>query len=79
MTRYYFDVRNCNRLFPDKEGLELSTTDAAQEEAVGAAAVMARDAIRRNPAGLMAIEVRDDNGLVLLVEFHWTVDRHRQS
>jgi hypothetical protein len=35
---------------------------------------MARDAIRRNPDGsghLMAI--RDDNRLVLLVKFHWTV------
>jgi len=77
MTRFYFDVRKGDKLLPDKEGLELSTIDAAQQEAVDAAAVMARDAIRRNPDGVMAIEVRDHVGTVLNVRFHWTLGRYK--
>lgn len=82
VPRYYFDVQNGNKVFSDDEGTELPTIEAAQEEAVQTMADMARDAIRKNPDGsrrLIAMEVRDDNGPVLQVEFHWTVDRYRQS
>jgi len=53
MTRYYFDVQRGDKVITDREGLELSTIDVAEQEAVGAAAIMARDAIRRssNPYG----------------------------
>ena len=76
MACYYFDLRKGDEVFLDEEGIELSTIEAAQQEAVHTVAEMARDAIRRNPDGsghLMAI--RDDSRLVLLVKFHWTVDR----
>jgi hypothetical protein len=82
VTRYYFDFRNGNEVFPDEEGIELSTIEAVQQEAIYAVADIARDVIPRNPNGsehLMAIEVRDDNGPVLQVKFHWTVDRHKRS
>jgi len=75
---YYFDLRNRDKVSLDEEGLELSTLDEAEQEALHAVADMARDAIRRNPDGaeyLMAIEVRDESGPVLEVKFHLTVDR----
>ena len=82
MARYYFDLRKGEEVFLDEEGIELSTIEAVQQEAVRTVAEMARDAIRGNPNGpghLMAIEVRDDNEPVLRVRFHWTVERHKQS
>jgi hypothetical protein len=79
MTRYYFDVQRGDKVITDREGLELSTIDVAEQEAVGAAAIMARDAIRRSSNGLMAIEVRDGSGPLVRVKFCWTVDWHKHS
>ena len=51
-----------------------------QVEATRALADMARDALRKEPDGdghHMAIDVRDDEGLVLQVKFTFAVERHR--
>jgi hypothetical protein len=47
MKRYFFDLRDGDELTRDDEGLELSTTEAVQEEAARPLADMARDASRR--------------------------------
>ncbi|WP_418219763.1 DUF6894 family protein [Bradyrhizobium icense] len=65
MPRYSFDIREGGELTPDEQGLELSTLQAAQEEAARALADMALDAVRKWSNGTdhrMAIEVRDDDG-----------------
>jgi hypothetical protein len=79
MARYYFDMRRGEDVLADEEGIELSTIEAAQQEAVHSVAEISRDAVRRlsGGSGLMEIEVRDENGPVLQVKFHWTIERHR--
>jgi hypothetical protein len=63
------------RFSPTKR--ELSTIEAAQQEAVLSVADMARDAIRRHSdgSGFTAIEVRDEDGPMLQVMFYW---RHKR-
>ena len=46
MKRYYFDLREGDEIFPDEEGLELSTLAKVQEEAARSLADMARDSVR---------------------------------
>jgi hypothetical protein len=78
MKRYYFDIREGTEIFPDEEGLELSTIEKVQEEAALSLADMARDAVRSKKSNIrqeMAIEVRDDHGPVLQLKFLFEVDR----
>ena len=46
LTRYYFDIRDNTGLYPDEEGLDLPSIDAARQEAAHALADMLRDAVR---------------------------------
>lgn len=81
MKRYYFDLIEGDEIFPDEEGLELSTIEKVQEEAARSLADMARDAVRRRGIGhshLMAIEVRDESGPILHLKFTFEIDRRRQ-
>ena len=70
MRRYYFDLRDGDDLTPDEEGLVLASFHCTQEEAALSLADLANDAIRScridGEGGLLAVEVRDDNGPVLL-------------
>lgn len=78
MTIYYFDLRDEDELFPDEEGLEFSGLPAVQEEAAKSLADMARDAVRgSHPLSkrYMAIEVRDEIGPVMQVEFNFEITR----
>lgn len=59
MRRYYFDLREGDEIFPDEEGLELSTIEKVQEEAARSMADMARDAVRAGGGSRqLSIEVR---------------------
>jgi hypothetical protein len=72
MTRYYFDIREGDELFPDEEGLELSSLQEVQQEAALSLVDMARDAVRGRFDGAstaMAVEVRTDAGPVLQLKF----------
>jgi hypothetical protein len=73
MKRYYFDIRDGDKLVADEEGMELPDVEAAQEEAARSLADLARDQARGQPSCHMAIEVRDYNGPVLEVSFLWRV------
>ena len=79
MRRYYFDIREGDEIFPDEEGLELSTIEKVQEEAARSLADMARDAVRTlgGNSQQMSIEVRDDGGPVLQLKFTFEVERRR--
>jgi hypothetical protein len=77
--RYYFDVREGEDISPDDEGMELASLAAAQAEAARALAEMARDKVRNRPDGAghqMTIDVRDDDGPVLQVNFMLVIVRH---
>jgi hypothetical protein len=79
MPRYYFDLRDGDVVTPDEVGLELSSFHAAQEEAARSLADLAREALRTHhidgAGGLIAVEVRDDEGPVLQARFSVSVDR----
>jgi hypothetical protein len=78
MPRYYFDLREGDKLMADEEGLELRTVQRVQEEAARSLADMARDTVGRGLAQHdMAIEVRDNEGPVLEVKFTFNVRRLR--
>jgi hypothetical protein len=79
MPRYYFDLLDGNDLAVDEEGLELSDLRAVQAEAAKSLADMTRDAVHIfSPVSgtrHMAIEVRDEAGLVMQVKFTFEVEK----
>jgi hypothetical protein len=78
--RYYFDVREGDDISPDDEGMELGSLEDVQTEAARALTEMARDTIRKRVDGAghrMTIDVRDDDGPVLQVDFTLVIVRHR--
>jgi hypothetical protein len=79
MRRFFFDIRDGGELIPDEEGEEFSTLDAVQDEAAHALADMAKDDMRHvNGNGSvrhLAIEVRDEHGPVMLVNFSFEIRR----
>ena len=76
MRRYYFDVREGDELHSDEEGRDLSSFEAAQEEATMSLAELALDAMgKRGADHRMSIEVRDDRGPVLKVNCTFEIKR----
>jgi hypothetical protein len=73
MKRYYFDIRDGDKLVADEEGMELPDVEAAQEEAARTLADLVRDQARGRPSCHMAVEVRDYNGPMPEVSFLWRV------
>ena len=80
MARYYFNVRDGDKIISDEEGMELPTADGVWTEAVHSLAELARDTIpRHRDAGhRMSIEVRDADGPVVLAQVTFSFARHRQ-
>ena len=79
MSRYYFDVRDGDKLQTDDEGREQSSFDAVLEEATLSLAEMALDAVgKHGPDHRMSIEVRDDRGPVLKVKCTFEIERLQQ-
>lgn len=76
MQRYYFDVIDEHGVAVDDEGLVLRGIEAAQE-AARLMADAARDEVLRQSAGAptqMSIQVRDDDGPVMLVKFSFEIE-----
>lgn len=67
MTRYYFDIRVGDDLYPDEEGLELPDLLTAEVEAAMALAEMARD--QDADKHQRAIEVRTADGPLFRAAF----------
>jgi hypothetical protein len=82
MKRYFFDLRDGGAFAVDHEGCEFASLAAAQEEAVGALAEMAKravPAVLKNGGHRMAIEVRDESGPILKVLITFEADRKGTS
>ena len=58
---FYFDHRDGDRFYPDTEGGEFPTVEAARIEATKGLADAAKDAISRRVDPGIAIEVSDEN------------------
>jgi hypothetical protein len=70
--RYYFDLVIGKEVSSDEEGLELPDARAAQEEAALALAEMARELpsdVDKDGLRKIAVEVRDNAGLLMTVRF----------
>jgi len=65
MPRYFFDVREFERLISDTEGEELADSDAVAREAALAAIHIAKELLNASRSTL-AVEVRDEEGLKIL-------------
>ena len=72
MRRYFFDLIDGEDVSSDEEGVELSDIQEAQQEAAFALAALAKDmrsVVPRNGPIEIAIDVRDNAGLVMRVRF----------
>jgi len=76
MTRFFFNLHECGAVIVDEEGRELAGLDRARAEAVTAArAVMSDELLSGRLCLACAIEIRDEQGEVLLtVPFRDTVE-----
>jgi hypothetical protein len=61
MPRFYFDVREGGRFAPDEEGTDFDSLDAAEHEAVCAAAEIGRDRLPKGDSREVTIEVRNEH------------------
>ncbi|KJC60200.1 hypothetical protein UP10_14085 [Bradyrhizobium sp. LTSPM299] len=77
MTRYFFDIREGDKVAIDEEGEDLPSVQAAQEEAAGSLADLARDEIGCYPFCQMSIAVRDTGGPVVEAKFVWELRQTR--
>jgi hypothetical protein len=66
MPRYFFDTRDNEALVTDEEGLELSDLQAVKIQAGLALAELARDVIPGSVRRHLSVEVRDDQGPVMV-------------
>jgi hypothetical protein len=66
MPRFYFDIRDGERVIADDAGLDLPDLGAARKLAARAVADMARDAAGGEYPRTIAVEVRDGSHAPLL-------------
>jgi hypothetical protein len=78
MPLYFFDIRDGDEVLVDDEGMNLLTLDDVQEEAARSLVDMAKEGICITDDGsarYMAIEVRNDLGLVLRATVTFEIER----
>lgn len=78
MTRYYFDIRDGQDLYPDEEGLELTDQKAAEIEAARALGDLAKDLPPLDERKHVAIEVRALSGPLFQAVFVFETARLKQ-
>jgi hypothetical protein len=66
MPRFFFDTSDGERFFPDEEGLELESIEAAKSEGQKALPDMAKDALPNGNFRSFVVSVRDEGGQVVL-------------
>lgn len=66
MPRYFFDCRVDGQHIHDDEGVELTSVEAAEKVAAIALAELVMEILPSNHEGSLAVDVRNDNGRVLL-------------
>ena len=76
MPRFYFDVREGAQVTRDDDGLDLESLDAAETEAICAAAEISRESLPRARASEIMVQVRDERGeQIIIVAISMTVRR----
>ena len=62
MTRFFFDTRDGDELFEDREGVEFAEAAEAESAAIFALVSLARDEFRHPAGRSIEMRVRDDEG-----------------
>ncbi|WP_371740276.1 hypothetical protein [Bradyrhizobium sp. LCT2] len=65
--RYYFDYRDPDNFVPDETGLDPTGAERARSLALSAVGEATKELTAEGSTGPIAIEVRDENGPLLLV------------
>ena len=78
MTRYYFDIRDGEALYPDDEGMELRDQTAAEIEAATSLADLAKDVSPLDERHHMAVEVRTKSGPLFQAAFIYDAGPHKR-
>lgn len=78
MRRYYFDSRDNGRFVSDEIGVEVSSLEEVKTLASTAMAELAKDVLPGSVVRRLAIEVRDELGLVLSVRLRFEIEPARQ-
>ena len=78
MPRFYFDVREGDRLTRDDNGLELDNLDAAERAAAEGAAEIGRDCLPKGNARDVTVEVRNERGRQVL-SVRVAIEVHREE
>ena len=77
MARYFFHIRDEDRLVRDEEGMELPNLDAARKEAVVSAHSIVAEAIGGDePLDHVAIEIWDETQLLDVVQLAVLLTAH---
>jgi methyl coenzyme M reductase gamma subunit len=80
MPRFYFDVREGSTFLVDENGLEFSSLDEAEQEAIRGVVSMGKDQLPRGDTREVTVEVRDeDRKRMLTVGVHLIIDRVHPS
>jgi hypothetical protein len=87
MRRYYFDCEVDGKPAEDEEGLQLSSLDAVEKEALHSTAAIACDEFPSHGGnGLVVVRVRDDQGSLVLTTkclmtttMEWSVSTKHRS
>ena len=78
MPRYYFDSRDNEKFVSDEIGVEVASLQEVKTLASTAMAELARDVLPGSVARRLAIEVRDEFGLLLSVCLRFKIEPARQ-
>ncbi|AMY04279.1 hypothetical protein AB0V79_33065 [Mesorhizobium ciceri] len=65
MARFFFDLTDDGEVFPDPEGTEIASREAAEDEAARALLEMAKDRMPDGTFREVAIHVRDHTSKLL--------------
>jgi hypothetical protein len=66
IPRFFFDTSDGERSFPDKEGMELESIEAAKSEGQKALPDMVKDTLPSGNFRSFVVSVRDEGGQVVL-------------
>jgi hypothetical protein len=66
MPRFYFDVREEDRVTPDEVGVELESLEAAEREAIRMVTGIGHESLSKDRSSEIEVQVKDKEGFLLL-------------
>jgi hypothetical protein len=66
MPRFYFDVREEDRVTPEEVGVELESLEAAEREAIRMVTGIGHESLSKDRSSEIEVQVKDKEGFLLL-------------